>query len=213
MFEITEEVSLNQIITIGREFGSGGREIGRRLSELLGYAYYDKEIVTEISHHTQLAEDYVRQIIDQKPNLFFSLSTGRTLHAATTDYILKQQTAVYAEQTRTLKEMAKKSPCIIVGRCADFILRELSPLRLFVYADMSSKVIRCRERGEEMEHLTEKQLIGRIRKVDRNRAKYYRYYTGQKWGDRTNYDISINTSTIPPETVAELLAKLIREKK
>ncbi|MBQ8310910.1 MAG: cytidylate kinase-like family protein, partial [Clostridia bacterium] len=107
---------MNQIITIGREFGSGGRELGKRLSELLGYAYYDKEIIEEIAKRTQLAESYVHQIVEQRAGVFFPITIGRTLqhvhHTAGSDFMLKQYTAVYTEQANVLREMAEKSDCI-----------------------------------------------------------------------------------------------------
>ena len=99
---------MNKIITIGRDFGSGGRELGKRLAENLGIAYYDKEIIEEISKRTQLAESYVQQIVEQKTGVFFPITIGRTLHAGTNDYIMRQYTAVYAEQANVLREMAEK---------------------------------------------------------------------------------------------------------
>ena len=103
---------MNRIITIGREFGSGGRELGLRLSQRLGIAYYDQEIISEISRRTELSEQYV-------------------------------------------KKMAEKSDCVIVGRCADDILREMNPLRIFVYGDMETKLERCRKRAGSDEKMTE----------------------------------------------------------
>lgn len=201
---------MNRIITIGREFGSGGRELGKRLSELLGIAYYDKEIIEEISKRTQLAEDYVHQIVEHKPSYYYPLTIGRTLHTQSVDYLLKQQTNVYAEKTAVLREMAERSDCIIVGRCADYILREYKPFRLFVYADMPSKVERCRQKAEASEHLTERRLIKQIKHVDKNRAKYYEYYTGQRWGVRENYDLCVNTSSVSIKELAEAIAKLLQ---
>lgn len=207
---------MNQIITIGREFGSGGRELGKRLSDLLGFAYYDKEIITEIAKRTQLAEGYVRQIVEQKSGVFYPITVSRTLHGSVgNDYMLHQYTKVYAEKAKVLRDMADKSDCIIVGRCADYILRDLHPLRIFVYADMDFKLKRCREKGEEHdEHddLTDKQLRKNILSVDKNRAKYYGYYTGQKWGDRSNYDVCINTSAISVKECAEALAMTFRSR-
>ena len=103
---------MNRVITIGREFGSGGRELGKRLAELLDCAYYDKEIVEEIAKRTQLAEGYVQQIVEHRSGIFFPITVGRTLHhvhPAGTDYMLKQYTSVYAEQANVLREMAEKS--------------------------------------------------------------------------------------------------------
>lgn len=201
---------MNKIITIGREFGSGGRELGKRLAEHLGFAYYDKEIVEEISKRTQLAQGYVQQIVEQKPGLYFPITVGRTLHTPTSDYIVKQHTSVYTEQANVLLEMAEKSNCVIVGRCADYILKELDPLRIFVYADMECKLKRCREKAEADEQLSDKELARMIKKTDKNRAHYYSYYTGQKWGRHANYDLCINTSALPVKEFAEALAGLIK---
>lgn len=201
---------MNKIITIGREFGSGGREIGKRLADILGYAYYDKEIIAEISKRTQLAESYVHQIVEQGKGVFFPITVSRTLHTAGSDYMLKQYTAIYTEQANVLHEMAEQSNCIIVGRCGDFILRDLKPFRLFVYADMQSKIARCREKADESEHLNDRQLEKMIRNVDKNRAKYYHYYTGNKWGARSNYDLCVNTSSTSIKELTEALAPLFR---
>ena len=201
---------MNKIITIGREFGSGGRELGKRLADHLGYAYYDKEIIDEIAHRTQLAQGYVKQIVEQKPGIYFPITTGRTLHAPTADYTVKQHTTVYAEQANVLREMAEKSNCIIVGRCADYILRESNPLRIFVYADMESKIKRCRQKAETDENLSDRELMRLIKKTDKNRSHYYTYYTGQKWGRHSNYDLCVNTSALPVKELAEALAGLVK---
>ena len=205
-----EEHHLNKIITIGREFGSGGREIGKRLADLLGIAYYDKEIVEEISKRTQLAESYVHQIVEQKTGVYFPITVGRTLHTAGPDYMIRQYNAVYTEQANVLHEMAEKSDCVIVGRCGDYILKDLHPIRLFIYADMKSKMERCREKADEHEHLSDRELERMIKKIDKNRAHYYRYYTGRTWGDRTNYDMCINTSSVPVKELAAALAQLFQ---
>ena len=201
---------MNKIITIGREFGSGGRELGKRLAEHLGIAYYDKEIIAEISRRTSLAEEYVHQIVEQKPNFYFPITIGRTLRASHSDYVVKQQTSVYAEQANVLREMAEKSDCVIVGRCADYILKDLNPTRIFVYADMPAKIERCRKNAPEHEQLSDNQMRKLILKVDKNRAKYYYHYTGQVWGDRENYDLCVNTSISPIEDIAHALAHLIK---
>ena len=203
---------MNQIITIGREFGSGGRELGKRLADHLGIAYYDKEIVEEIAKRTKLDEGYLQQIIEQKTNVILPITVGRTLHASIgSDYMIRQYTAVYTEQANVLHEMAETSPCVIVGRCADYILKDLSPIRLFVYADIAAKMARCREKADEHEHLSDRELEKMIRRVDKSRAKYYRYYTGQIWGDRANYDMCINTTDISVKELAEALAHLFAE--
>lgn len=203
---------MNKIITIGREFGSGGRELGKRLSDLLGIAYYDQEIVAEIAKRTQLAENYVQQIVEQKSGVFFPITIGRTFHSPGGDYLLKQYTSIYAEQANVLREMAERSDCVIVGCCGDYILREYQPTRLFVYANEAAKLARCRQKADEHEHLTDRELCRMIKKVDQNRAKYYTYYTGHTWGDRTNYDLCINTSSVSVKDIAEALVPLFQKK-
>ena len=201
---------MNKIITIGRQFGSGGREFGKRLSEELGYAYYDKEIVVEIAKRTQLAEEYVRDIMEKKPGTFYPITTARTLHMSMTsmNHLLNHQTAVYAEQATLLRELAEKSNCVIVGCSADHLLKDLDPMRIFVYADLDARIARCRAKGEEPE-LTDKQLQKKILLVDKNRAKHYQYYTGHTWGARENYDLCINTTIAPIKQLAHSVARLI----
>ena len=197
---------MKRIITVSREFGSGGRELGRRLSELPHIAYYDKEIVTEIAKRTSMSEEYVRQITEQKPVMSFPISIGRSFYPMT-DPLLDQNQAIFREQHQIIREMADKSDCVIVGRCGDYILRDLNPFRIFVYADMDAKIARCRERGKEDPPLSDKELKQKITKMDKGRAKYYEFYTGQKWGDRLNYDVCINTSG---RSIKELAAVLVR---
>ena len=151
---------MKRIITVSREFGSGGRELGRRLSELLHIAYYDKEIVTEIAKRTSMSEEYVRQI---------PISIGRSFYPMT-DPLLDQNQAIFREQHQIIREMADKSDCVIVGRCGDYILRDLNPFRIFVYADMDAKIARCRERGKEDPPLSDKELKQKITKMDKGRA-------------------------------------------
>ncbi len=198
------------VITIGREFGSGGRELGRRLSENLGFAYYDKEIITGIAERTNLSEDYVHQIIEHKPIFSYPIHIGRSFYPIH-DPIIRQNQEIYSEQHKIIKEMAEKSDCVIVGRCADYILRDMKPYRIFVYADMESKIARCRRKAPENESLTDKEMSNEIKKIDKNRAKYYLFYTDQTWGERMNYDLMINTTGKDIKKLAEFLAILVRQ--
>lgn len=177
---------MNRIITISREFGSGGREIGRRLAEHLHFAYYDQEIVKEIAKRTDMAEEYIRNVEERQPVPLLSITIGRTF-ALSSGAIADQSQAVYTEQSRVIREMAQKSDCVIVGRCADYVLREFSPFRMFIYADMRSKIERCRMKGQEKDVLNDHELQRKILSVDKNRSKYYQFYTEQTWGDKKNY--------------------------
>ena len=199
---------MNRIITIGREFGSGGREIGRRLAEHLHFAYYDQEIVKEIAKRTDMAEEYIRNIEERQPIPLLPITIGRTF-TLPPNAITDQAQTVYAEQCKVIREMAQKSDCVIVGRCADYALRELSPFRLFIYADMKSKIERCRKKGQEKDILNNQDLQRKILSVDKSRSKYYQFYTDQVWGDKKNYDLCINTSAIEIKKAVYAIEKFL----
>lgn len=196
-----------RIITIGREFGSGGREIGKRLAEELQIAYYDNEIVNEIVKHSNLAEDYVNQILENNIVRYFPITVSHTFSFFEYPQ-LDFENKVYTAQNEVIKGLAEKSDCVIVGRCADYILREKNPFRLFIYADTETKIARCIEKGEADEGMTEKALKQKIKKVDRSRANYYEFFTGLKWGDKKNYDLCINTTNINLKSVVKELASI-----
>ncbi len=202
-------MSKNKIITIGREFGSGGREVARRLAEVLGYEYYDNEIITEIAKHTALSEEYVRQIIENEPHALYPITIGHTITYIDNSTQQRIQ-SIYTAQSEILKELAEKSNCIIVGRCADYILREYKPYRIFVHASLTSKVKRCIERNDDVHKYTDKEIKKYIKKIDRQRAKYYEHYTDQKWGAKENYDLCINTTNLVIKEVVDVLAKMFK---
>ena len=201
---------MNKIITIGREFGSGGREFGRKLAELLGFPYYDREIISEIAKRTSLSEKYIQNIAENKPIIPFPIHTGRTFFTVMPDY----GQSVQSEQHNIIREVASKSSCVIVGRGADYILRDLNPFRIFVYSDIESKIKRCREnQSNDYEHaeLNDKELTKRIEQINKSRSDYYEFYTGQKWGDKSNYDLCINTTFVTPDKLASAVELIIKE--
>lgn len=197
-----------KIITIGREFGSGGREVGKRLADELGIAYYDNEIITEIAKRTELAEGYVERVMQDSPAAVLPITIGRTFYLGV-DPVMEQNNAIYREQSRLVQELAEKSDCVIVGRAADYILRKKDPYRLFIYASMDARMERCRKRAPEQEHFTDRELKRHIQEVDRKRARYYQFFTGQTWGDRLNYDLCVNTSGVVIADVVKAIAKLV----
>ena len=184
---------MGKIITIGREFGSGGRELGRRLADELGIAYYDSEILTEIAKDTEYSHAYIEELSQGRPVPLFPIHYGNSWSPAN-DPHFKNAIDVFSAQRKVLHELATKSDCIIIGRCADYILEEYKPLRIFVYASMESKLLRCRERSKEDEHLSDREMIKRIKRIDKKRRQYYEFYTGRKWGAKENYDLMVNTS-------------------
>ena len=199
---------MNKIITIGREFGSGGRELGRRLSEELGIAYYDKEIITEIAKRTELSEKYVKSVVENKPVTSYPIHIGISFSTLNLAPIM-QKNSIYFEQEKLLKELAEKSSCVIVGRCADHVLRGYNPYRIFVYADLQSKMQRCRDKGVTEKDVTDKELKKHLQMVDKNRAEYYAFYTGLEWGNKLNYDLCINTSGKNIKQLVPYIAKLV----
>ncbi len=200
---------MNKIITVGREFGSGGRELARRLAENLNMDYYDKEIITEISKHTSLSEEYVKQVIEHRPHYLYPITTGQSI-SYVGEYAFQQVQTIYGAQSEIIKSMAEKSDCVIVGRCADYILRDYKPFRIFVYADIESRIKRCMERAGEGEKLTEKEMKRHILALDKERAKYYEFYTDRRWGDKLNYDLCINTSFLEIKKLVPEIAKLFK---
>ncbi|HIU44059.1 MAG TPA: cytidylate kinase-like family protein [Candidatus Ventrousia excrementavium] len=198
---------MSKIITISREFGSGGRELGRRLAEELKIAYYDQEIVSEIAKRTELSEHYIRAVEERQPPFSFPIHIGRSFYPAPNP-AWEQHMTVYQEQSRIIREMADKSDCVIVGRCADYVLRDRKPLRLFVYAELESKMRRCREKAPADEHLTDKELRQKIRDMDKHRSKYYEFLTGNTWSDKLNYDFCINTTDRVIKDLVPVIARL-----
>lgn len=201
---------MNQIITIGREFGSGGRELGRRLAEELGVEYYDKEIVEQIAAHTSFSEEYVHQIMEGKHHRLYPITVNHTFNFAG-DAHAQILSSVFQAQYQILKNLAQLSSCVIVGRCADYLLRSYSPQRLFVYADMESRVKRCMERNDDSHRYSEREIERLIRRVDSRRARYYRDHTGQKWGDKQYYDFCINTTGKDIKAMVKHVAGLLSD--
>ena len=202
---------MKKVITIGREFGSGGREIGRRIAEKLQFSYYDREIVTEIAKRTKLSEEYVERITEDRPYMPYPIHAGMSFHTAYYAYTeFDRSLAVFAEQHNIIKELAEKSDCIIVGRCADYVLKEKAPFRIFVFADTESKLKRCRERSPEDETLSDSKMKRNIRSIDRGRARYYNYFSQQKWGARENYDLLINTSGKDIRQISDAVANYLK---
>lgn len=196
------------IITVSRQFGSGGREVGKRLSDALGLQYYDKELVTEIAEHTDLNEGYVSSVLESGGFRNYSFTFGRSMPfvsappAPVTDVLVAQQ--------KIIKAIGQKGNCVIVGRSADVILKDYKPFRLFVYADNDSKIARCRARAPEGEHYTDKQMLRRFREIDGGRRKLHDLLGTHPWGDKAGYDLMINTTNVDIKTIIPALAEYIK---
>ena len=158
-------------------------------------------------NRTAFSERYIQQILERKPTISFPIHIGRTLHTVPSP-MLEQSTLLYQKQCEVIREMTEKSNCVIVGRCVDHILRERHPFRFFVYADIESRIKRCREKEPEHENLTDRELRKRILDVDRQRSRYYGFYTDHTWGDRINYDLCINTTNTSIREIVTALSML-----
>ena len=189
----------NRIITISRQFGSGGRTIGKNLAEKLGIPCYDSELIHKIALESGFAEKYIKTAGEYVPDGFLSsvLST-RAYGPTNEDYL-------WEIQYKIISELAEKESCVIVGRCADYILREKADcLNVFIYADMEYRMDRIvRVYGEQEEAPEE-----RIRKKDKRRAAYYRFYTDTKWGQAQNYHICLNSGELGIDRCVEILQSL-----
>ena len=182
-----------RIITISREFGSGGRELGKRLADELGFDYYDKEIISAIADKKGLDENYVERALEfsawkTMPLTFrHSFSGISSVPLVDTDLLLAQ--------TYVIEKIAEiDKDCVIVGRNADVILKDKKPLKIFVCANMESKLKRCIERMDNGESISEKELKKNIKNIDKNRKMTRDIISEGKWGDRASYHLTINTS-------------------
>lgn len=196
---------MNKIVTISREFGSGGREIGKRLAEELGFAYYDKEIITEIAKQTGMTEEYI-QNISEKGVYPYTFQFARTFSMSSV--LQANQTDVLVAQQKVLKEIASKGNCVIVGRGANVILQEYHPMNLFVYSDMESKINRCKMKRKD-EELSDKEIENKILQVDKDRRNYHTIISNIEWGDKKNYHLCINTSGMDVKMVIAPLADYV----
>jgi cytidylate kinase len=199
----------NLIITIGRQFGSGGREIGRMLSEKLNIKMYDKELLTLAAEDSGYSKE-IFESHDEKPTSSFLYSLVTDTYsmgfnpATYTDMPLNQK--VFLAQFDTIRRLADQESCIIVGRCADYALEELpNCMNIFIYADMDTRIRRI----AKLHDLTDAKARDLINKTDKKRANYYNYYSNKKWGDAATYDLCINSSALGLEKTAELILEYI----
>lgn len=197
----------HRIITISREFGSGGREVGKRLAEALGVAYYDREIITAVAQRSGLAEEYIASISERGVDTYYPITFGHTF--AYSSALIDPQVEVMAEQNKLLKSLAEKGDCVIVGRCADVVLRDYAPLNLFIYADQASKVARCRARQSAEERLSDNDLKRRMAKVDKDRSRYRALLTDSRWGDPAAYHLCVNTTGWDMHALVDTLSPLV----
>ncbi|MDR0905851.1 MAG: cytidylate kinase-like family protein [Oscillospiraceae bacterium] len=201
----------NTIIALSREYGSGGREIAEKLATELGFGFYDKSIIKLTAERSGLAPDYVEESEERVTNNFlagvkYSSYTGvdsvMYYETPTTDKMFIAQSAV-------IKDLALKENCVIIGRCADYVLRDReNVVRVFIRAEIEDRV----RRAAEQYGLPDKNTLQAVKKIDKTRANYYKYYTNRKWGAQENADLTINSSFTGIDGAVETIKALINAK-
>lgn len=182
-----------RIITISREFGSGGRELGKRLADVLGFDYYDSEIISMVANESGLDAGYVENTLSNHGWKNQSISFRSTLGSVA--YMQSSKVHLLLQQKQVIEEIAALGKdCVIVGRNADVILQKYHPFNVFVCAEMSAKVKRCVERAPEGENFTEKELIRKIKQIDKQRSETREIMSGSAWGQRDAYHLTVNTT-------------------
>lgn len=183
--EITQSSSSNIVITLTREYGSGGRYIGKLVAQKLGIKLYDKEFILEVAEKTGLSEQYIKEN-EQKRNALDILNNGYYSDLSNSDEL-------FVKESQLIKEVSDREPCIIVGRCADQILKDnKNVLKVFIYSDMKNKIDRAVKYYGMDKKKAEKEII----RIDKLRENHYKYYTEKKWKDFSNYDICINSDKV-----------------
>lgn len=196
-------------ITIGRQYGSAGKDIGLRVGELLGFRVYDKELLFMAAQKNGINPDALRRVDEKATNsLLYTLAIGSSLYGARhfgVDVPINDQ--LFITQTEIIKKAAEEENCVFIGRCADYVLRN-NPNRIsvFVYADKEARIARI---SEEL-GVSREEALAQINKTDKRRTNYYNFYTGKKWGKFDNYHLSLDSSLLGIEGSAQMIADIAR---
>ncbi len=200
------------IITIGRQYGSAGRQIGRALAEELGIKCYDKELLDRAAKDSGLCQELFENH-DEKPTSSFLYSLVMDTYsfgyssAAFSDMPINQK--VFLAQFETIKKIASEGPCIMIGRCADYALADFDNcLSVFIHADLPTRIRRI----AKLYDLTDAKAKDKILKADKKRSSYYNYYTSKKWGDVDSYDMAIDSGKMGIDGTIEIILKAIQQK-
>ncbi|MBP1754001.1 MAG: hypothetical protein H6Q59_399 [Firmicutes bacterium] len=201
---------MNKIITISRQFGSGGREIGAKLAEKLGIPFYDNELISRAAKESGFAEAAFENAEKKASNsLLYSLAMGMNAYGnqdiGFTHLSLDDQ--LYLAQSNVIRKVAEEGPCVIVGRCADYVLRDNNNVvNIFIWADIEAR----KKRAIEQYHLKENKAEEEILRSDRRRANYYNYHASEKWGKAENYHLSIRSDYIGVDPTVECILNYLQ---
>ncbi len=198
---VTANLENQIIITLSREYGSGGRYIGKLVAEKLGIKLYDKEFVAKLAEETGLSSEYIENN-EQKRGALETLNNGYYSGLSNSDEL-------FIKESELIKKVASENSCVIVGRCADFILKEnKNVFKVFVYSNMENKI----KRTTNIYGLDKNKAEKEINRINKLRANHYKYYTEKDWNNPENYDICINSDSLGVEKVADLICEMIKEK-
>ena len=198
----------NYVISISREFGSGGRIIGKKLAALLGIPCYDRTIIQKTAEKSGLSPEFIARAEERARSRFHMAipTMGMAAPSFTNQSVPVSHQAFFA-QADVIRELADQGPCVIVGRCSDYILSDHPEcVKVFIHAGMESRIQRCIQDYE----VPADQAQSKINQMDKGRANYYSYYTGHTWGDMRRYDLTINTSTTGIDGAVQLIADMLR---
>jgi cytidylate kinase len=205
------ETSRNYVITLGRQFGCGAREIGHLVAKLLNIDYYDKELLLEAAKSSGVAPDIFEASDERTPKFFSSLWSFNLGYYSGALFVGDQpvkEDNVYQAQSDVMIELAHKGPCVIVGRSADYILRnEVKVISIFLHSSMDDRIKRIIKRGDCK---TKKEAKEMALKQNKLRANYYNFYTDKQWGECESYDLSIDSSKLGPEGTAKLIVEYVK---
>ena len=195
------------VITVGRQYGSGGREIGTMLAEKLGIAYYDDMLLKEAAKESGLCEDLFRSLDERPKSCLYSVAMDP--YSFSMNHVMPKgsiEQQVYLATYDTIKKLADKGPCVLIGRCADYALKDRDDvINLFITAPLENRIERVARRNG----ITRDEAKERIKRTDKSRASYYNYYSSRDWGDAKSYDLCIDSSLLGIEGTVELLEKLV----
>ncbi|MBQ9611758.1 MAG: cytidylate kinase-like family protein [Lachnospiraceae bacterium] len=202
---------MNTIITIGRQFGSGGREIGQKLAEHYGITCYDKELIAKVAKNSGFCEEMIHQQDERPTNSFLYnlvMDTYSFGYNASSFVDMPISQKVFLAQFDTIKKLAQEGPCVFIGRCADNALSDMSNvINLFIYADDDFRIREIMRRYPDI--TTEQKARDFMNKKDKQRASYYNYYSSKKWGNAPSYDACIDTTLLGIDGTVKLICQMI----
>lgn len=198
-----------RIITISREFGSGGRELGKRLADALEIPCYDHEIIDMVAEQHGFDKDYVAHISEKDIRTFYPSTIAHRFSIK--QHTTQQPIKIAIAEHEIIRQLAQEGDCVIVGRCADVVCRDMNSLNIFVYADRLSKIRRCEERADKEEHFSEKEMLRKMKQIDKERAGYRGLFTEDEWGKKESYHLCVNTSGKEVKTLILALTQYVRD--